>query len=240
MIYDLSTREKAKQTLIELLGKESETGIDKDVYLKRYNEDINAINLSNVLIKAFHITSSGNECKNIRNDGLQCLQDVLRNPNSELTTFLREYGITLNVDQEETLLRNYRIPISLRRMQQIYSKIYAQPWVCAFLFCDGADYFEHSHRPEILCEIENALCIRGIVRKWEKETRSYCVELYISPYTLSAAKYPELKSDHTEHFLKRKLVEWALDRLNPRNTYGEINLQNIVGSDIHKITPIGG
>ena len=109
MIYDIRTSEKALKTLVEL------TGVSKDIwdnYMDRINDYPYIEKMIEEVVKRyghlphsyrdfefvyFHITTSKENCRSIKNTGIFDLCKAYENKNSELRVFLDNKGIAIDL-----------------------------------------------------------------------------------------------------------------------------------------------
>lgn len=233
MLYNIATAKSANESLVRLTGytaKQIESFIqsydDNDAFLLDVlqNNGITVPQLDDIQIYITHITTSVDSCRSIRETGLLCLHDVLQIDKAELTSFLTERGITIDVEKKRLSYRDtirdinfskggrgFMDSIDINPARAIGRKIYYDCGVCGFCHINPNRPYGSPvhHYPEILDDIDKALGSK-LKRDWNNRTQSYSISFYAS---LSEIEYIDKTSLHecANEDLYESLVEFALD-----------------------------
>lgn len=105
MLYDISTSDNARSWLCDTLkvtGREiildyAKYQNDLDGFNEKYFKEIVDIDIENLEIVAFQVTTSDDECEDIKKNGLRNLKWVLSN-DTVMNNYLSKYGIRVDVD----------------------------------------------------------------------------------------------------------------------------------------------
>lgn len=185
MLYDIRDTDKAIATLQRLTGVSSAiwsnekkknvcrinySDVDKDIerIIKRYNGYYPQID--NLEFVITHLTTSGNGCISILNDGLIDLKKAYQKSDSELRTFLEAKGIEIILDSKCLKYKGKYYDISYVKCPwnheseeyaawSVGRKFYYDFTVCGFLSINkNRPYAGNVHkRPEILMDLDNLL-----------------------------------------------------------------------------------
>ena len=129
-----------------------------------------------------HVSTSANSCNDIKTLGL--IRHAYRNSQTELYSFLRENGITIEMSKPELHYHSKTIDISFGDCPPEYEegkyaawsvgrKVYYDYCVCGFLSFSSSAYLGYVHkRPEILMDIDNLLKT-NLADQWEKSHQAY-------------------------------------------------------------------
>ena len=126
---------------------------DFDTFYEKYHSIIEKIDVENLEIVAFQVTSNSNDCADIKKYGLRNLQWVLSN-DTELNRFLDENHIRFDIEKKlmhiddisyDVDFEKYRnLDVISKRGEQLYRighKLYYDFQINAFFFCkDIYDY----------------------------------------------------------------------------------------------------
>lgn len=163
---------------------------DFDTFYEKYHSIIDNIDIENLEIVAFQVTSSSNECADIKKYGLHNLQWILSN-DTDLNRFLKENDIIFDIksklmyigdicyDVDYEKYKNLDV-ISKRndQLHKIAHKLYYDFQINAFLFCkDIYDYSSIHEAPEFFYTLS---CLNeatnGIDIKWKDICKPYVIK----------------------------------------------------------------
>lgn len=199
LIYDIRTSEKALDTLIQLtgigveiwrnfVGREREYRFDDDLVsdvIKRYGKMPESFRNWNFIF--FHITTSKNDCGDLKKNGIMDLQKVCNSQSTELTKFLLSHGIKVSIKEKTLTTENIRFDISFDRDLEcppdsteeeyrwsIGRKLYYDFCVCGFLsIWEASPYGGYVHqRPEILFDLDRLLN-SSLSEEWEETHKPF-------------------------------------------------------------------
>lgn len=205
MIYDIRTSEKALKTLVEL------TGVSKDIwdnYMDRINDYPYIEKMIEEVVKRyghlphsyrdfefvyFHITTSKENCRSIKNTGIFDLCKAYENKNSELRVFLDNKGIAIDLKRRILRYQDVEYDISYSKSKvprdntkeyacwSIGRKFYFDYTTCGFLSVWArSPYGGLVHkRPEILMDIDNLLGLNLSV-EWQSMCKPFEVVAKVS------------------------------------------------------------
>lgn len=157
---------------------------------EKYHSIIEKIDVENLEIVAFQVTSNSNDCADIKKYGLRNLQWVLSN-DTELNRFLDENHIRFDIEKKlmhiddisyDVDFEKYRnLDVISKRGEQLYRighKLYYDFQINAFLFCkDIYDYSTIHETPEFFYTLSSLNEVtKGIDKKWKKICKSYVVK----------------------------------------------------------------
>lgn len=163
---------------------------DFDTFYEKYHSIIEKIDVENLEIVAFQVTSNSNDCADIKKYGLRNLQWVLSN-DTELNRFLDENHIRFDIEKKlmhiddisyDVDFEKYRnLDVISKRGEQLYRighKLYYDFQINAFLFCkDIYDYSTIHETPEFFYTLSSLNEVtKGIDKKWKKICKSYVVK----------------------------------------------------------------
>lgn len=223
MNYDISTREKSIETLkmmvkdfewqelYDTYNEYSDLGKAKDEIMKKVQDNI-FVDFEDLYFVISHITTSANQCKDIKENGLHDLQWVLEN-NTELRGFLKKYGIVINAkdncilidkEEEEKVLK-------LDEYENIYRKINNDPSICGFFGVNNNVFNTHyDKRPEILYDIAKCLKKCDIERDWQSSYIPYEVKFKVKYLDVEIALEEVIKEVSLDT-MKKQLLSCALN-----------------------------
>ena len=195
-IYDIRTREKAFETLVNI------TGITPDIWAEyfckdykfEYTEEMVSYILDHYLERELnyndftfiftHITTSANECLNYKKYGILNLRNVYLNTDTELRQFLDYNNIVIDIDRCVLKYNDSYFDISYGKTPYtdtveykcwcIGRKLYFDFAVCGFFTLeDDCPYLGQVHsRPEFLQDIDNLLNL-NLSSLWRNTHRPY-------------------------------------------------------------------
>ena len=234
MLYDISNQQSANETLIRLTSldaKEIDTLIssfeNRDAFLIDIlkSAGVTVPPIEGIQVHMMHITSSADSCHSIKARGLLNLQDVIQNRDAELTSFLANHGITIDVKNHRMSYKNKSIDIQypgkyrglmytvdMNPGYSIGRKIYYDYGICGFCSIDATRPYGSPIQqfPEILSNIDRALGL-SLSFEWKANASpykiSFCVPLdkveYIDQITING----EADENHFESLVDLALVK---------------------------------
>lgn len=204
---------------------------DFDIFYEKYHSIIEEIDIVNLEIVAFQVTSSSNECVDIKNHGIHNLQWILSN-DTDLKRFLKKNNIRFDIDSKMMYIgdisydvdyEKYKsLDVISKRNEQLHKighKIYYDFQINAFLFCrDIYDYSTIHEAPEFLYTLScfNA-ATKGIDMKWKDMCKPYVIKfrskLKDFAYFTFYGDEREYKKDRQDnwHELRRLLISRAVE-----------------------------
>lgn len=181
--------ERVREVLFQTLLLDDVKFEDDKMY-EKYHSIIEKIDVENLEIVAFQVTSNSNDCADIKKYGLRNLQWVLSN-DTELNRFLDENHIRFDIEKKlmhiddisyDVDFEKYRnLDVISKRGEQLYRighKLYYDFQINAFLFCkDIYDYSTIHETPEFFYTLSSLNEVtKGIDKKWKKICKSYVVK----------------------------------------------------------------
>lgn len=163
---------------------------DFDTFFKKYRSIIDKIDIENLEIVAFQVTSSSNDCADIKKYGLHNLQWILSN-DTNLNRFLKKNNICFDIESKLMYIGDIAYDVDYekyedldvisKRNEQLYKiahKIYYDFQINAFLFCkDIYDYSTIHEAPEFLYTLSSLNeTTKGIDIKWKDMCKPYVVK----------------------------------------------------------------
>lgn len=163
---------------------------DFELFYEMFLPEINSIDIENMSIIAFQVTSNNNECAEIKKNGLHNLQWVLNNDTS-LNSFLHQKGIDFNVKERimyigtngydvnyDNYIESNCVSIKKDCAEKIGHKLYYDYQINAFLFCEDINSYSTIHKaPEFLLTLSSFnKNTQGVDYQWEKITKPYVVK----------------------------------------------------------------
>lgn len=136
-----------------------------------------------------HITSSAEQCKSIRNNGVLNLAAAYRNSSSELRIFLDAHDIDIRIDYQCIKYKNdyysieydpYDCPAEWETEAYngwlVGRKFVLDPGICGFMVYDTSHpYLGRVHEcPEILRDLDRLLGT-GLAEEWKKTSHPYAI-----------------------------------------------------------------
>lgn len=225
-----------KNGLIQSYSEECHN--DFDTFYEKYHLIIDKMDIENLEIVAFQVTSSSNRCTDIKKYGLHNLQWVLSN-NTELNKFLKKNNISFDVKKklmyicDKVYNINYEgkadsdlISERNKNLNKIGHKIYYDFQINAFLFYE--DIYEYStvcEAPEFLYTL-SSLCeaTKGIDMKWKELCEPYVIKFKSTlkdfAYFTFYDNEIEYEKDRQDNWLK--LRRWLILRAI-ESAYGELS-----------------
>lgn len=163
---------------------------DFDLFYEMFLTEIKSLDIENLDIVAFQVTSNNNECKEIKKNGLHNLQWILSNDTS-LNTFLQQKDIHFDVEKRIMYIGDYSYDVDYDKYREsncfsvkkegiknIGHKLYYDYQINAFLFCEDINQYSTIHKaPEFLFTLSsfNEKTV-GVDDQWEKSTKPYVLK----------------------------------------------------------------
>lgn len=242
MFYDLTNPDASYYWLYDVLqmkqGELIDTYViechnDFEAFYDKYHSKIEKMDIDSIEIVAFQVTTSNDECSEIRKYGLRNLQWVLSN-DTYLCKFLKKNnisfdiknrmmyvgGIAYDVDYEV----NRDLDVISRRKDQLNKighKLFYDYQINAFLFCEDIyDYSTIHEVPEFLYTLSSLNDItKEIVSKWRMMTKPYVIKYKSKLKDFAYFTFYENESDYNEDLhdnwqvLRKVLLSKAIDSI---------------------------
>lgn len=163
---------------------------DFDTFFEKHLGEIERMDINQLELIVFHVTTNGNNCTEIRKSGLRDLKKVLREK-TDLSTFLNNRGIRFDIPSQMMYVKDEAFDIDYKKckdldratkreeaLHKIGHKIYYDYQVNGFFFCRDIYNYGTIHRaPEFLFTLsEFGQETAGIDDAWEEITRPYVVK----------------------------------------------------------------
>jgi len=202
MQYDLRTDKSAYDFILDLLNMTSdqyivdlhiESGNDFETFWKRNFLRIKSADISNLKIMAFHVLGSLDDCKEIRQNGLMNLQEVLSR-DTILSRLLKEQGIVFDIPMKvvSSGSKTYDIDYDHYRnkhclsgideaLKSVAHRVYYDYCVNGFMLNDNVyNYGTQIHvRPEFLMTLAELFSEAvDVEHHWQKIAKSYRIDFY--------------------------------------------------------------
>lgn len=241
MYYDITTPDAAYYWIYETLQINHrmfwesyllKCNKDIDLFCEMYAEQIEKIDIENIEIIAFQVTSNSDNCESVKKYGIRNLQWILSN-DTELNKLLQRSGILFNVEQRTMCIDGKKYDIDYNKykdrpvgredkLESIAHKVYYDFQINGFFFCkDIADYSVICRMPEFLFTLAQfSKKAKLIEDMWIDQNDAYVVKYkakvkdfaWFSFYDNEAA-YSDDKIGNYQ-YLKNKLVALAVDGMN--------------------------
>ena len=194
MEFNITTPDTANKFLLDFLQISGEEFIDEyvlncnndfEVFWARNLSSIEKVNINNLIIIAFHVTGSLDNCEEIKRTGLKNLQKVLTE-DTELSRLLLSHGVKFDI-KNRRLCNNgniinidyykYRGRLNVpQKIKNVAHRVYYDYCVNGFLSNDDVfSYGTNIHeRPEILLDLVNLLPeLEYMEKEWIENSKSY-------------------------------------------------------------------
>lgn len=221
MNYDISTTENCLNTLQELTNYSYWNDIYekyqytytlypdevRDIIIKQNNIKL-AVTSKELFFVLLHITTSANNCEDIKNKGIYDLEWVIEN-DTELSRFLYDNGITFDIQNQ--LMYVDDIPRNIAE-NDIGFKIYKDKDICGCFQIDKKiPYGGNVHfRPEILHNIDESVSGKDLSYIWHNTHKPYIIKFQVPYSNMDIALQMSVKNDSEEKILNG-LLNWAID-----------------------------
>lgn len=198
---------------------------DFDMFIKKHSNKIKHLDLNELEIVAFHVTTNGDKCDDINKNGIRNLQAVLQEENG-LSKFLYNKGIRFDIPSKIMYVNDKAYSIDYTKytelnvlvkhkevLREIGRKIFSDFRVNGFLFNNDIYNYSTIHEaPEFLDTLSKlGKETSGILQEWESITRPYVVKYKakIDEFDYSTFDYDnqyEYKQDCCNNCIKLKKV----------------------------------
>lgn len=199
MIYDITKPDDSYEWLCSIFNAEKEEVIceylvecnhDSELFAERNSNKIKHLDLNELEIAAFHVTTNGDECADINKKGIRNLQAVLQEENG-LSKFLYNKGIRFDIPLKIMYVNDKPYSIDYTKyteldtlvkhkeaLRKIGRKIFSDFRVNGFLFCNDIYNYSTIHEaPEFLYTLSKfGKETAGIMKEWKSITRPYVVK----------------------------------------------------------------
>lgn len=163
---------------------------DFDLFYEMFLPQIKSLDIENMDIVAFQVTSNNDECAEIKKNGLHNLQWILGN-DTGLNSFLQQRGIHFDVEKRIMYIGAYGYDVDYDKYREsnydseknegtekVGHKLYYDYQINAFLFCEDINRYGTIHKvPEFLFTLSsfNEKTV-GMDEQWENITKPYVVK----------------------------------------------------------------
>lgn len=212
---------------------------DFDTFFERHLSEVECMDINQLEIVVFHVTTNGDGCAEIKKNGLRDLKKVLQEK-TELNSFLCERGIRFDIPSKMMYVNDKAFDIDYTKytdldrgakheeaLHKIGHKIFYDFQVNGFLFSrDIYDYGTIHKAPEFL------LTLSGFGKEtakvdddWEKVSEPYVIKykakiVDFEYYTFYESQEEYLQDYHNKWIgLKKVLLQSAVD-----STFSELSL----------------
>lgn len=226
--FDIRTPDSARKFISEFTGMtEQEYDIEIVNNIDRFEllwnklfEQIQAIDISDLKIIAFHIVGSLDECKEIEENGLMDLRKVLAN-NTVLGKELKKIGVKVDIENKVVSCndKNYMLnEESSGKLFLVSNRLLNDYCVNGFLcndniFSYGDDIYK---RPEFLKNISELFPeIQTLEKFWKRKSKSYKMNFYAILNQISEVIFDIWNADDSlsdDMKIKKSLLWYALNR----------------------------
>lgn len=270
MYYDITTPDAAYYWIYDTLqisqGKLLEIYLlkcnkDINLFCEMYAEKIEKMDIENIEIIAFQVTSNSDNCESVKKYGIRNLQWILSN-DTELNKLLQRNGIFFNVEQKIMCINGKKYDIDYNKyrdgsvgrkekLESIAHKIFYDFQINAFLFCkDIADYSVIYRMPEFLFTLaqfsKEAKLVEDI---WTEQNETYIVkykarmeEFAWFTFYGNEMEFCDDRNKNYQH-LKNKLVALAIDGMHgelPDDVFAYMKQDTVIlPENILEIIPAG-
>lgn len=248
MVFDLRTCDAAYYFVLNFMNMTPdeylteliiECGNDFERFWERNIDRISDIDISNLRIMAFHVVGALDECKEIRENGLMNLQEVLKQ-DTVISRMLSNYGLKFDIENKILSCngKNYDIDYEKycghnflseldEQLNRIAHRVYYDYCVNGFLFNDNVkDYGTDIHeRPEFLMTLVGLSPKAEELEKfWRSHSKSYVVNFYVTleqvhrfNFELDERRdlpYEDWNELDDDMKVKKWMLSYAIDRAN--------------------------
>lgn len=241
MYYDITTPDTAYAWIYDTLQVNQgmllehyliDCNKDKDSFCEMYADQIEKIDIENLEIVAFQVTSNGDNCESVKKHGIRNLQWVLSNE-TEINKMFQRNGISFDVEQRIMYIdgKKYdidynkyrgRVLIGEDELASIARKIYYDFQINAFLFCkDIDDYSVICRTPEFLFNMaEFSNKAKRIEDIWAEQNKAYVIKYKAKITDFAYFTFYESEATYCEdqlngyRYLKNRLVSLAMDGMH--------------------------
>jgi len=183
---------------------------DFELFYEMFLPEIKSLDIENMDIVAFQVTSNNDVCVEIKKNGLHNLQWILSN-DTGFKSFLQQRGIHFDiekrimyigaygydVDYDKYRESNY-VSVKKKGTEMIGHKLYYDFQINAFLFCKDINRYGTIHKaPEFLFTLSsfNEKTV-GVDDQWEKSTKPYVVKFNAKLKDFAYFTFYDLEEDY--------------------------------------------
>ena len=247
MYYDITNPNASYSWLCETLKVNEEELIgdyilechsDPNEFYERYRAVIEKIDIENLEIVAFQVTSNDNQCDDIKRNGLHNLQWVLSN-DTVLNKYLKQYKISFDLGKKLLYIDENVYDIAYERykdldlisnrkkqLHDIGQKIYYDFQINAFLFCEDIYKYSTIHEaPEFLFTLSNMNShTNELYETWKNSCEAYVVKFKAKLKEFEYYTFYDSKTEYEEDkqanliMLRKQLVSRALESMMGNST----------------------
>lgn len=204
---------------------------DFDTFFERHFSEVESIDINQLEMVVFHVTTNGDECAEIKKNGLRDLKKVLQEK-TELSTFLLERGIQFDIPSKMMYVKGEAFDIDYTKykhwdretkqeeaLHKIGHKVFYDFQVNGFLFCrDIYDYGTIHRAPEFLFTLSGlGKEVSKVDDEWEAISKPYVIKYKakitdFEYYTFYENQEEYLKDYHNKWIgLKKQLLQRAVN-----------------------------
>lgn len=244
MVFDYRTPDTAYQGLLDtfsMTGMEfhdelynpSNPAGDFKYFCTTHKDRIHELDTSDLKFKINHLTSSSNECSDIKHYGLRNLQWVLSN-RTELSSFLNDHGIQIDCTRKILIYKQSEYSIEYKTgeslsiwsgdkksiLNSIGHKVYYDHPVWGFFWEDRSYGGKVDKRPELLMNISQlSPGLSSIEKDWISTHNSYKVTAIVKYNQITSGAYGKTIFDNCgintqSYSSKIYLISLLFDRMN--------------------------
>lgn len=246
MYYDLTNMDASLYWLCDVLHMKPEELIetyviechhDFETFYEKYYDVIKMIDVDDIEIVAFQVTTSNDGCAEIKKYGLRNLQWVLSN-DTHLREFLEDNNIIFDIENKMMQVGEIQYQVNYEKnrdldalskleeqLDKISHKLFYDYQINAFLFCKDIYKYSTVHEmPEFLYTLSSLNDItKEIIPKWKIMTKPYVIKYKSKIKELAYFTFYQNESDYYEDLrenwkaLRKILVSKAID-----STFGNL------------------
>lgn len=246
LYFDLRTPNSAYKFLLDFLGMTGEDFVmdyivkcnkDFETFWRKQFDRLEAVNVTDIRIMAFHITATQDECAEMKKHGLINLQKVLSG-DTQLKALLSNYGITFNIPKRIIIANDKAININYddyrgrfglsqyeKAISAVAHRIYYDYLVNGFMSNDDVfNYGTDIHkRPEFFIQLVNLFPqLKEVEQQWIEQSKSYKITFFAYPDQIQPFSFVLDNTDDPpfsdwidlsiEQQLKKQLLSYSIDR----------------------------
>lgn len=222
---------------------------DIDLFCKMYAKKIEKLDIENLEIVAFQVTSNSDNCESVKKHGIRNLQWVLSN-DTEMNKLIQKNGISFDLEQKAMYIDSKKYDVDYDKykgkfliegdeLESIAHKLFYDFQINAFLFCkDIGKYSVIYNTPEFLYTLaqfsQKARLIEDI---WKEQSDTYVVKYKAKiddfAWFTFYDKEESFYDDQIKNYwcLKNKLIMLAIDGMNgelSENVFAYMNQNTVI------------
>lgn len=254
MDYNITTKELAYRSIsemTELTRSEIEKIIHEDndynKILESLSSNLKEFSLDTIKIYAFHVTTSSDECKSIKENGLFNLQRVLSS-DTRLCNYLKKKSVIFDIGNKTFEYSGKRFNIDYEQYRNILSydsclkeiarRIYDDNAVNGFLTKEGKYASPINETPEILLKIYEKLhSDLNLTEDWKKDCKAYIIYFFAYLNQIQMCSF-DLEDEYDDSELIIKLLEYAIDKVINNMGQKILYIKNDIDIPAEQITNI--